>query len=422
MASELSFEMSSFSFDSLAHTGIYNCDKCNQFVPFRSLAEHFELRHKIVNNNAAIDYDDVDHANGNDDTSIMPTNRSGWTQDTLFRRRATKPIGSDMDFDTTDAESTVADIENRRGTAAAAAAAASTQLHGGRTAARGGDRYQAKRLAKFQSTRQKEQNKLNDMGATDSSATIQARRKIPTAMELFSIGRSQSEIRTQKVGGGGDGDGGGCSAGNERSNLKKFGPMRHRSVSVKRTQKVPENFALCKFCMNMMHKDYVDDHIQRKHQQCDKPSDNNTRPNGKAAIRADGSSSDADVSDTDGNMNGRQSDSGHLNGKMNVKSNGRSNGATIVNGNGKNAKSHAHGAGPKNKMIADKHEGFRRCQFCDAYIHHDYLAGHLIRKHRTEYINSSGISWLEYNDEQMNKLLKEHRIYCKNGAFYVVNA
>lgn len=414
MAGEFSYDDLNFSFDSLAYNGIYKCEPCNMFVAYRSLAEHFQLRHKKAENNQS-NYDDIDN-------DRIETAGSVNQRDLIFRHRP-KPKRMDSDFDTTDAESMVAEIKNQRNVGAGTTAAPKGSAHDGRTAARGADRYQAKRFAKLQMAReQNERKKLNAGGgggggdnssaAATATAPAQMRRKIFTSSEMFASGRSQSEIRTQKA------DGiFGAATGHERGNTKKFGQMR-RSVSAQRNQVPPENFVHCKFCSNLMHKDYVDDHIARKHQ-IDAPAADDATDNGpikceetiKNAVASDGSSSDA--SGLNGNPNG-QADGDQTNAKLNEDS-------TEILAESKNEKANA--SAKKNKTTAlDKHKGFRRCQFCEAFMHTDYLAGHLIRKHKTEFIGASGITWLKYTDEQMNKLIKDGRLFCKDGALYVQNA
>lgn len=414
MAGEFSFDEFDFSFDSLTQNGIHKCKRCNMFVPYRSLAEHLQLRHKETRNNR-VNHNDIDDGNETDGRSMVaPANQCNLTDDMVFRNRV-KSKCMDSDFDTTDGESMVAENKNKNrndGTGANAA----PKAHGGRTAVRGADRYQARRLAKLQMEREQanQQNKFN--GVDDSSA--QMRRKIPTAIEMFSSGRSHSEKRAQKMNGifGGASCGGGV-AGNERGNMKKFGQMR-RSASLQRNQVVPENFEHCKFCLNLMHKDYVDDHMRRKHGVDEPATDNGTDNgpiNGKETIVnvvASGGSS-SDVSGLDDNLNG-QSDGAQTNGKLNEESNGISTDNKMDN---------ASAPAKTNKTTkVDKHKGFRRCQFCEAFMHTDYLPCHLLRKHKTEFIGAGGITWLKYSDEQMNKLMKEGRLICKDGALYIQNA
>lgn len=431
MAGEFSFEDINLNFDSISHSGIYKCEQCNMFVPYRLLAEHIQLRHKSTN-----DYFDDGQPllkpSANQCDSDGLANHGDLDEHAIFRRRAPRPNFLDSDFDTTDTESMVTNIKNRHNTVAAtnggtavnAGAGASAmpngdnRAYGGRTAARDGDRYQQKRLAKLQAAReqqQQQQTKNNERksNGNDSSAPAslgaQSRRKIQRT-EMFSKNRSQSEARSQKFNGiFSNGIGGGVGvSGNERAGSMKINTMR-RSVSVQRAPKIPENFEHCKFCMNLMHKDHIKDHIARKHQIDEPATDtNDVSVDAKTIVVTndnanDAGSSSSDVGDVEDNLNGKSDDG--LNG---------------TTGNSKKVK--APYKKIKKSKAVDEHKGFRRCQFCEAFIFIDFLAGHMIRKHNTKFTGASGITWLKYSDDQMNKLIQEGRLSCKNGALYIDNA
>lgn len=442
MAGEFSFDDINLNFDSISHNGIFKCERCNMFVPYRSLAEHIQMRHKST----TVDYID------DGQSMLMAANQfDGSNEKLVFRPRAPRPKYLDSDFDTTDTESIVIDNKNQRngnypansgaGSNTTALPNTDNRTHSGRTAVRGGDRYQAQRFAKLRAAREQqqaiEQKKLsngNDVASATTTPTTptataasaaQSRRKIITASEMFSKNRSQSEVRTQKVNGffSGVNGGGGGAGGNERGYFKKFGQVR-RSASVQRAQVVTENFEHCKFCLNLMHKDYVEDHIRRRHQTDEPAADNNTTADAKETIVV----VNADVNGNGGGNSTSSSDVSDVDDDLNGQSNGKSNKGKDLNGTkvdqGKNGKTNdgAKKTSKKSEAAADKHKGYRRCQFCEAFMHTDYLAGHLIRKHKTEYIGAGGMTWLKYSDEQMNVYIKEGRLTYKNGAFYITDA
>lgn len=407
MAGEFSFDdtVDLLNFDSISHNGIYKCEQCSMLVPYRSLAEHIQLRHKSVN-------DQIDDGQ----STLMLANQNDSNGNSIFRRQAPRPKFLDSDFDTTDTESFVANTKIQRNAAGGggAPAPANTKMddRDGRAPVRCADRYQARRLARLQAAREQQQsNKQKKSNGNGASATPQSRRKLPSAMEIFSRTRSQSEIRTQKINGifaAGIG-------GNERGNPKKFGPLR-RSASAQRAQVVPENFVHCKICSNLMHKDYVEDHIRRKHNIVEPATGAKDTVNATAndTIANDGNSKSSSISSCSSDVSDVADNSGanKSNGKLNEAANDDT-------ANKNNVKASAR----KGKVTTvEKHKGFRRCQFCEAFMHTDYLVGHLIRKHKTEFIGSSGITWLKYTDEQMNKFIQEGRLSCKNGAFYIKNA
>lgn len=412
MAGEFLLDDLDLNFDSISHNGIYKCEQCSMLVPYRSLAEHIQLRHKSIS-------DQIDDGQ----SILMTANQNG----APFRPQAPRPKFLDSDFDTTDTESIVTIPKNQRNANGAGAggggrgggpngvvdAGAPGKIDTRRKPVRGVDRFQAKRFAKLQAAREQQQangqKSSNGTDATKPAAPQSRRKQLPTAMDIFSKNRSQSEVRTpQKINGifaAGIG-------GNERAgNAKKFVPVR-RSVSAQRTQAVPENFVHCKICSNLMHKDYVDDHIRRKHNVEEPATETNGTVNvTKMIVKGDDSSSSSSDSSDDVDVT-----VGAI--KTFGKLNEDANGATDDNNNEVKAPAKKS----KAVKVADKQKGFRRCTFCEAFMHTDYMAGHLIRKHKTEFIGASGITWLKYSDEQMNKFIQEGRLWCKNGALYIKSA
>lgn len=389
------FDDSTFSFDSNC---IHKCQMCNILVPYRMLAEHIQSRHKSDT-----------AASGCDDMEMVPT---ATAKNSVFRHRA-RPKVVDTDYDTTDTESIVLTNKNpgRRGASAAAVdsttTTATTSMHSGRTAVRGADRYQAQRLAKLQFARERQagQNQSNGAGKSQPApAHPQNRRRIPTAGEMFLPQRVQSELRTQKLNGIFGSSGGGGGGGSDRVNARRF-RSSHRAASAQRTQLLPTNFVHCKYCLNIMHKDYVDDHMRRKHEM--EPAADNDGVKNDPIIEAT-----VETEKVDDNYVGDSANHSNAHGHQ---PNGNQLATDETSGEGVNGSAMKKGDIVKRTGQKD----FRRCIFCEAYVHGDYLAGHLIRKHRTEYANAGGITWLQYTDDQLNKFIKDGKMYCRNGVIYV---
>lgn len=148
-----------------------------------------------------------------------------------------------------------------------------------------------------------------------------------------------------------------------------FGIDDGRSASTSRMPVIPDNFKQCKFCSNIMHEDYLHGHIERQHPAEIGECSNRAKVNGDSARK-----------------------------KVN--------------------KDRGHGKGKAGKADKDK-ENFRRCKLCGSYMHIHYMPGHMVRKHKTEHVDSIGILWSQYSDAQLNKLLKDNRIYVKDGIAFV---
>lgn len=212
------------------------------------------------------------------------------------------------------------------------------------------------------------------------------KRKIPTVFEMFNIPRPQSPGRVH------NGDG---------------GKMHRRSLSaVKKSVSIPENNVQCQMCLNIMHKDYYEGHIQRKHSEqnvSNDAADGNGIPHGNG------------VSNGNDHMNGLQCDDsppiGHQ--KCHICSNIMPK---------EHIENHVQRTHPNTAFNDVNNEAnFTRCRFCTAYMHIDYMPCHLMRKHKTDCTKtgSIGVLWSQYTDEQVNFWLNDYMVFAKNGAFYM---
>lgn len=69
------------------------------------------------------------------------------------------------------------------------------------------------------------------------------------------------------------------------------------------------------------------------------------------------------------------------------------------------------------KNLEQKEVGnYVRCKICTSMMHIDYMATHILRKHKTN--GSIGIISANYNDDQINKLIEEGRVFVKDGLLY----
>lgn len=170
------------------------------------------------------------------------------------------------------------------------------------------------------------------------------KRPIPTAYELFNIGRPRSEFD--------DGQSNGIKNNGFGSKSKA---MMGRSSSMSRVLTLPVNFVKCRYCFNIMHKDYMNGHMERKHKQ--------------------------DVEH-------------HRHVRAITKK--------IVNGS---------------TAAADDNAKFINCTFCSALMHNDYMASHLVRKHKAQN-GAIGVTW-DYSDDEIREFLNANVILVKDGVLYV---
>ncbi|XP_055306342.1 uncharacterized protein LOC129570673 [Sitodiplosis mosellana] len=180
------------------------------------------------------------------------------------------------------------------------------------------------------------------------------RPKIPTVFEMFNIRRSEMQ---------------GSNA--EYDNDDEHPPRRQPSVK----ENVPKNSVQCPLCSNMMHKNDFKGHLLRKHY------------TGHGTLNIEGD--EHSKCDICGNLMPQEHIQAHV-----ERTHGNAGGAE------------------KNK------DHFIRCNYCAAYMHIDYMPGHLFRKHKS-HEGSIGIIWPQYTDEQVIQWFNDGMIFIKNGAIFV---
>lgn len=337
-------------------SGIGRCNKCDSLVPFRSMSDHYALKHKVIEGEQQHRRHDVDEMENI--AFPEPMSRGSAIRDTFFRTQKCRPgadekengmFALDSKEPTVDCVSPFADLTND-------VDAAMPKV----------GRRPSRRLADFLKT-----NKTNHVfkppTADDVFGSASDRKKIPTAFELFNV-RSRSEFRSPKTGID-------YASSPEDEHMSKLLPIPRRSVSMSRVPVIPENFEKCQFCLNIMHKDYLQSHIERQHY-----------------AEVEESTSKCKVGD-DSTRNPHKKDRTER---------GRGKGKTTKPGKEK--------------------EGFIHCKICACFLHEDYLPGHLVRKHRTDHIGSIGVFWSQHTDQKMNEWLNDNRVYVKDGVFYVHQA
>lgn len=361
MADSLSFD-ESIRTESFAGNGIYRCEKCDQFVPYRSLSEHFDLKHKDI---------EGDKSQCNESETIGQPKEQRHKQPIILERflRTQRPrgnadqndsIGSDVrhgyeqfgpingndncSYDQTRLMGRHIDNDD----SAFIDTSTPKNGHNSRSTRRFNDLM---KLNKFDRV---------STPTIESDGTVR-RRSIPTAHELFNV-RSFSEMRTTKPNHDIN-----SMYGNGNTSSQLATPRRSSSMS--RAQPIPDNLEQCRFCLNIMHQDYLEGHIERQHHVENEAIETDTPAKSKKAH--------------------------------------------------KKTKNRATVKAIKAPKVEKVKENFIRCKLCDSLMHTDYLPGHLVRKHRTEHGGSVGIIWSQHTDDQLNKRLNQCGIFIKNRILYV---
>lgn len=181
----------------------------------------------------------------------------------------------------------------------------------------------------------------------------QSRMTIPSVLKLFNLHQDKSD--------------------SNYTHLFRSGPshvIRHSVVASKKPI-IPEHFVKCQICLNVMHQDYFEGHLQRKHKD---------------------------------NMNGEP---------VNVvfqKCN-------ICDKRMPKEYIDAH-VERSHRNAENNKDNFIRCAICDSFMHIDFMRGHLLRKHYS-YNGSIGIAWPQFNDDEISQWLNDGLVFVSNGAIYI---
>lgn len=399
MSSELQFNASvheNVREKSYARYNYYHCDKCGMNVSMKELSQHVATKHRELrfdddrSSDTDDDLDGMDNGLGrNIKSKKQPTKYTKVAQNTIGQKQraiapaladaaVTQTSGDETDFlpfhpDLTSLKNGLFDDDG-----IVATSTPNGTLHNARSRARS---PAGRRSANnWQTTKSFYNRSAMDHFGNDTEMAQNRQRKIPTAHELFDYSKS-SEFRTQKVVVG-DGEGG--TFGGARRYGSTF---KRRSVPVKYTPVIPENFEACQYCSNVMHQDYVRAHIERKHRHI--------------LDAANKSLVDAEIIGINSIAN-----------KPNNVGSGTGNGMAVGDGAGV-------GSNIIGKIKKSSEPIFVRCKYCSAHMHIHYMPLHLVRKHSTEYDGSVGFCWIQCNDDQVNKLINANRVCVKNGAFYI---
>lgn len=259
------------------NNGFSRCPECRFVIPYQSLAEHMALKHKIVQS----------HVNFNDGIPVKPEPIEGTEMNDNKSGYLASDEGDNSTCDSLAAHASVSlseliDITNEAKSASRGQVGKS-------------DNFRVKNAICRSTVEVKYDNIF---------ASAQNRPNL-TAFELSGIGGSRSEFHD------------GQPAKTKRNDLARPVPV------------IPDNFQQCPRCSNIMHKDYLNKHIERKHKQDVK------------RLNALGST------------------------------------AETVNGSSVELLPNAN---------------FVNCQFCSALMHIDYMAAHFVRKHKSEN-GAIGVTW-----------------------------
>lgn len=341
MASDSSFE-EHYHGNPFNNGGLIRCNRCDTLIPCRSLSEHLQLQCKVIKREQ--DYDD-DFLFRTKQSQSRKDDENDFFDPAIRRDNGQMEENCDFESDSMNTVDGKDSVFNLR---------ISTDALGRKVGRRARSNSRCADLFRAR------QANLESKSANNPDSIFGRRKKIPTAHELFNNCHSISEMRTQNL-------------GNDDGSLNENTPQHHepsrRSASTSRVQVIPDNFKQCQFCLNIMHEDYLQSHIERQH-----------------PVETGGSLSRSKV---DGDS-----------ARKKVK------------------KDRGQGKGKAGKADKDK-ENFRRCKLCGSFMHIHYMPGHMVRKHKTEHVGSIGILWSQYSDDQLNELLKDNRIYVKDGIAFV---
>lgn len=352
MASELSFN-ESIRTDSYASNGIHRCERCEQFVPYRSLAEHFELKHKVFE----------DNTNQRDESEKKQSNK----KPTILKR-----------FLEAQQARSIADMNDSSGSEFRQFGENNGNDKFSRSKGRQIDNvdsicidtltpkiaHSSRSSQRFnESMRMETFNRVSTPMIDSNDISSVRRRSAPTVYELFNV-RSMSEMRTPKPN---------HDIKSMTGNTSSPFVTSRRSSSMSRAQPIPEYCERCPYCLNIMHKDYLESHIQRQHYVENDDIEKNSSVKNKTP-------------------------------HMKSMNHAKSKASKTPKGDKKKGK--------------PKGDNFVRCNLCDSLMHNDYLPGHLVRRHRTEHGGSIGITWSQHTDDQLNKRLNGSGIFIKNRIFY----
>lgn len=365
----------------LSNTGCHRCDKCETFVPIASLAEHMALKHTAkADSDQSVEhmlYTSKNHIENIDtlyrnqfqkssNRSDENVHRNGFRYEPLTEMA--KPNGNyrmepldgkyKLENQPKDLRKSLASIGNafnepimtplkkftREGRALLRSDSRKSSEQRANSQIRSNDIYESNRRLR------------RDMSLDPFTPN---RPKVPTVYEMFNL-RANKEFRDSNAE---DDSVRGQSNGNGAPNQRRPKPKKH-----------PANWVSCEFCSNMMDKDYLDGHKQRKH---------NTENHEHQRLECN------EPCTICGNMMQKEYIKSHI--------------------------ERAHG--DVKESIKNKDTNMR-CNFCSATMHIDYMPGHLLRKHKS-HDNSVGILWPQYTDEQIYEWFAEGAIIIKDGSIYV---